>query len=362
MKLISNKLFIALAAVLLFAACKKDADITYMDVVSFPPAVTASTSNVALSADNLDSSVITFSWPAVTFKVQAPVTYTLQMDVPADTVGGSAWSNAVSVEIGKDVLSKSYKGADLNTIALSQLGLLADSTNTIVARIKATLDRDVYSNAVAFDVTPYKVFVANVLYVPGAYQGWDPPTAPVIAEANGKPKMYEGYYYMPGSGAQYFKYTNAPDWNHINYGDGGNGTFNTDGAAGGLFVPDGGYYECTANLNNNTWTTTKTTWSIIGDATPGGWSTDTQMTYDAVNQVWKVTADMLAGGSFKFRANDAWVIDFGIDGDGNLVYADNPFFGYTAGLNNLAVPSDGNYTITLDLHNSGNYTYILHKN
>ena len=32
------------------------------------------------------------------------------------------------------------------------------------------------------------------------------------------------------------------------------------------------------------------------------------------------------------------------------------------GLNNLSVPSDGNYTITLDLHNSGNYTYILHKN
>ena len=362
MKTILNKSFVVLAAILLFAACKKDAALTYMDVVSFPSAVTASTNNVALSAGNLDSSVITFSWPAVTFKVEAPVTYTLQMDVPADTVGSSAWSNAVSVEIGKDVLSKSYKGADLNTIALSQLNLLADSTNTIVARIKATLDRDVYSNAAAFSVTPYKVFVANVLYVPGAYQNWDPPTAPVIAEAAGHPKMYEGYYYMPGSGAQYFKYTNAPDWNHINYGDGGNGTFNTDGAAGGLSVPDGGYYECTANLNNNTWTTTKTTWSIIGDATPGGWSTDTQMAYDEANQVWKVTADMKAGGSFKFRANNEWMIDFGVDSDGNLKYADNPFFGYTAGLNNLTVPADGNYTITLDLHNSGSYVYNLHKN
>jgi hypothetical protein len=56
------------------------------------------------------------------------------------------------------------------------------------------------------------------------------------------------------------------------------------------------------------------------------------------------------------------VIDFGIDADGNLVYADNPFLGYTAGLNNLTVPSNGNYTITLDLHNSGDYTYTLHKN
>lgn len=362
MKTILNKLFIPLAAIVLFSACKKDAVLTYMDVVSFPSAVTVSASSVVLSADNVDSSVVTISWPAVIFKVKAPVTYALQFDVPADTVGATAWSNAVSVAIGKDVLSKSYKGADLNTLALSQLGLIVDSTNTIVARVKATLDRDVYSNAVAFKVTPYKVFVANVLYVPGAYQGWNPTTAPIIAEANGRPKMYEGYYYMPGSGAQYFKYTNARDWVHTNYGDGGNGTFSTDGNAAGLSVPDGGYYELTANLNNNTWTATKTSWSIIGDATPGGWSTDTQMTYDVANQVWKVTANMLAGGSFKFRANDAWVIDFGVDANGNLVYADNPFFGYTGGLNNLKVPSDGNYTITLDLHNSGNYTYILQKN
>jgi hypothetical protein len=362
MKAILNKLFITMTAILLFAACKKNAILTYMDVVSFPPAVTVSTSSVVLSADNLDSSVITISWPAVIFKVQAPVTYTLQMDIPADTVGGSAWSNAVSVEIGKDVLSKSYKGADLNTVALSQLGLIADSANKIVARVKATLDRDVYSNAVAFNITPYKVFVANILYVPGAYQGWDPTTAPVIAEATGRPKMYEGYYYMPGSGEQDFKYTDAPDWDHTNYGDGGNGTFSTDGAAAGLHVADGGYYECTADLNTNTWTATKTTWGIIGDATPGGWDTDTQLTYDEANQVWKVTADMLAGGSFKFRANNAWVIDFGVDASGNLVYADNAFFGYTGGLNNLTVPSDGNYTITLDLHNSGNYTYALHKN
>jgi hypothetical protein len=357
-----NNLFITLTAILLFASCKKDAVLTYMDVVTFPSSVTVSANNVMLSADNLDSSVVTFSWPAVIFKVQAPVTYTLQLDVPADTIGGSAWSNAVNVEIGKDQLSKSFNGSDLNTIALTQLGLMADSTNTIVARVKATLDRDVYSNAVAFSVNPYQVFIANVLYVPGAYQGWDPATAPVIAEANGRPEMYEGYIYMPGTGGQDFKYTDARDWDHTNYGDGGNGTFSTDGAAAGLHVPDGGYYELTANLNSNTWTATKTTWSIIGDATPGGWNTDTHMTYDEATQVWKVTADMLAGGSFKFRANDSWVIDFGIDADGNLVYADNPFFGYTGGLDNLTVPSDGNYTITLDLHNSGIYNYILHKN
>lgn len=362
MKKIFSKVFSTIAAVMLFAACKKDPVLTYLDVVTFPAELTASAGSVTLSASNDDSSVITFSWPAVAFKIKAPVTYKLQLDLPADTVGTSAWANAVTIDLGNDVLGKSFLGADLNSIALTELGLVADSVNTVVARVVATLDRPVYSNAVAFNVKPYKAATLNVLYVPGEYQGWDPATAPVIAEAASRPGMYEGYYYMPGSGTKYFKFTSAPDWNHINYGDGGNGTFSTDGAAAGLSVPDGGYYELTANLNTNTWTATKTTWSIIGDATPGGWDTDTQMTYDEANQVWKVAADMTAGGSFKFRANNAWEIDFGVDNNGNLVYADNPFFGYTAGLNNLSVPSDGNYTITLDLHNSGNYTYDLQKN
>lgn len=362
MKKIFNKIFIAITGIVLFAACKKEAVLTYLDVVPFPASLTASSNNISLSASNDDSSVITFSWPAVSFKIKAAVSYKLQLDVPADTIGTTAWSNALTIEAGNDVLSKSFTGADLNNIALTKLGLVADSMNTVVARAVAVLDRSVYSNAVAVQIKPYKAVTRNVLYVPGEYQGWDPGAAPVIAEATGRPKMYEGYYYMPGSGIKYFKFTDAPDWNHTNYGDGGNGSFSTDGAAGGLFVPDGGYYQLTANLNTNTWTAAKTTWSIIGDATPGGWDSDTQMTYDPVNQVWKITADMKSGGSFKFRANNEWVIDFGIDSNGNLVYADNPFLGYTAGLNNLSVPSDGNYTISLDLHNSGNYTYDLHKN
>jgi hypothetical protein len=38
---------------------------------------------------------------------------------------------------------------------------------------------------------------------------------------------------ITGSGTQYFKFTNAPDWNHTNYGDGGKWFFSVDGNAGG---------------------------------------------------------------------------------------------------------------------------------
>ncbi len=365
MKKMLNKIFIALLAVAAFSACKKEGVLTYLDVVTFPPGFTASTSSVVLQPANDNSSVITFSWQQVVFKIDAPVTYKLQLDVPSDTIGTGGWANAYTVEVGSNVLSKSFLGIDLNTIALTKLGMMQDSANTMVARAVAVLDRSVYSDAATVMVNPYKSVVLKKLWVPGDYQGWNPGGAPTLSEAAGHPNMYEGYVYIPTGGSYQFKMTPQADWTPTAYGDatGNSGDIIEANYAGGnMMVSDGGYYELTADLNAMKWTATKTTWSIIGDATPGGWGSDTQMTYDATNQVWKVTADMSAAGSFKFRANNDWKIDFGVDGSNNLVYADSPFFGYTGGLNNLSVPSSGNYTITLDLHDSQHYTYDLHKN
>ena len=170
----------------------------------------------------------------------------------------------------------------------------------------------------------------------------------------------KGFVNFTGTGEQPFKFTDAPDWAHTNYGAGtGGGTLNPDGQAGGLTVPAGGYYELTADLDKNTWTATKTTWSVIGNATPGGWEKDTPMTYDADKQAWTVTLLLKADGSFKFRANNAWKIDFGLDSDGKLQYVDNPFFDYSPKIKDLTAPDDGNYTLTLDLHVPGKYSYSM---
>ncbi len=365
MKSIFFKWQMAVGVLLLLAACQKDPVLTYLDVITFPPALTASTGSVALTPAVDDSTVISFSWPSVTYKIEAPVTYSMQLTLPADTIGSTAWSKAVSVEVGTDVLAKYFTGAELNNIAINSLGLENDSVSTVVARVVSYMDRPVYSNTVAFTVNPYKTTVLAVLYLPGDYQGWNPGAASIIREANGYPKMFEGYVHIPAGGTYQFKMTPQPDWTPTAYGDatGTSGNIIEANYAGGnMSVSEGGYYEITANMNTMKWTATKTTWSIIGDATPGGWGSDTQMAYDEAGKVWKVTCDMMKNGSFKFRANNEWVIDFGVDNNGKLVYADNPFFGYTPNLNNLSVPEDGNYTITLDLHDAGNYTYILKKN
>lgn len=354
---------IFLLSFLFIISCKKEATLTTLQAVSFNSSLKASATAVTLTAKNDTSAVVTFSWPAVVYPVKATVTYTLQADIPTDTVGSNAWANATSVLVGNDVLSKSYKGADLNTLALS-LGLPAGTAGNLAFRVLAYQDRNAYSKSVTLNVTPHQLIATYpLLYIPGDYQGWDPSSAPTMAALQAN-KIYDGYINIPAGGTYYFKYTNARDWNHINYGDAGSGKLTTDGLAGGLQVPGAGYYELSANLNTNTWTYTKTTWSILGDASPGGWSTDTQLTYDPNKQVWTVTANMLSTGSFKFRANNAWNIDFGLDANGNLAYSDSPasIYGSNSAITNITVPVSGNYTITLDLHNPSNYNYTLHKN
>lgn len=365
MRTILKYLFILAASASLFA-CKKEGEQYNIQSGSFPAkalaAATATT--VVLKPDSENAKAIELNWTAASFGTQTVVSYVLQLGTPADTA--SNWKTARSITIDRNKLNYDFIVKDLNGL-LNAMGLIAGTPNTIAIRVRANANQHNgepsvvppgYTNTLIYQITHYSLD----LYVPGDYQNWNPAAAPKLAPVEGRPGLYEGYVYMAGAGQHYFKYTNAPDWNHTNYGDGGNGTFNTDGNAPGLSVPDGGYYYLTADLNTNKWTATKVTWSILGGATPGGWDTDTQLSYEETTQVWKVTANMLRNGSFKFRANNAWALDFALDADGKLHYANNPFLGYTAGLGDLTVPEDGNYTITLDLQVAGNYTYTLQKN
>ncbi|RFZ92729.1 SusF/SusE family outer membrane protein [Mucilaginibacter conchicola] len=342
--------------------CKKDQTLTVLKTVSFGngTSLSSSVNSVVLTKAKDTTSVIAFSWPAVKYTIKASVTYALQVDVPADTVGTNAWANAKTIVVGNDVLSKSYLGKDLNTLALD-MGLIPEVENTIVVRVRSYQDQYAYTNPLTIKITPYKPVVTYpLLFIPGNYQGWNPETAPTAAAL--KTNIYEAYVYMPQADNYYFKFTTARDWTHINYGDNGNNAVTDNGLAGGMVAPGPGYIQVSINLNTKTWAAVPTTWSILGDASPGGWNTDTQLTYDKAKEVWTVTCDMKKDGSFKFRANNAWVIDFGVDAEGKLAYADSPVYGYDASVANITVPSDGNYTITLDLHDPSNYNYKLKKN
>jgi hypothetical protein len=125
------------------------------------------------------------------------------------------------------------------------------------------------------------------------------------------------------------------DWG-LNYGsDAADGTL----TAGGANIPIAveADYAIVLDLSTpNEYTYAVNRWGIIGDATPGGWDSDQNMTWDEVNQVFTVTLDLTAG-TFKFRANDDWGLNYG----GNID-------SLSEGGDNIPIDEAGNYTITFD--------------
>ncbi|WP_321997463.1 SusF/SusE family outer membrane protein [Draconibacterium orientale] len=163
----------------------------------------------------------------------------------------------------------------------------------------------------------------------GSPNGWDDETALTYSPEDTE---WQGVLHLT---ADEIKFRANHSWDY-NYGSNA-----ADGIlqAGGNNIPVDveSDYSIVLDLSTpNEYTYSLNRWGLIGDATPGGWDNDTNMTWDADNGVFTVTLDLIAG-SFKFRANDGWDVNFG--GDINAL---------SAGGDNIAVAEDGNYTITFD--------------
>jgi len=217
-------------------------------------------------------------------------------------------------------------------------------------------------NGADLTITASELISNARIAVPGNHQGWDPPTAPQLEASNPSSNTdYEGYVWLDGE----HKFL-APDangnfeWGSTDWGD--------DGSFTGILLDDGevncntsaGYYFIQVNTDALTYSETNYSWAVTGGATALGWPAgpdgtpdqDHDMVYDQMTQTWSVTLDLIAD-QVKFRANDAWAWNYGDTGpDGFL----------ENGGDNIVVPADGNYTITLDLSVPRAYTYTLTLN
>ncbi|MGN0309561.1 MAG: DUF5115 domain-containing protein [Bacteroides sp.] len=164
------------------------------------------------------------------------------------------------------------------------------------------------------------------LYMAGDVNSWK--QVDVLASPSFN-NIYVGYMYLNQNG---FKFCTQENWNGTNYGE----NFNTAGDAGNIMMTEEeGFYQVTVDLNKPEMTLVPvSTIGLVGDATPGGWPgdtpTDTPMTYDKENRCWKVTAE-LGDGEFKFRANEAWAINWGYDADNKLLIQDGSNIKVSAG-------------------------------
>lgn len=169
-----------------------------------------------------------------------------------------------------------------------------------------------------------------VLYMKGDANGWN--GYDYLSGDDGV--KFTGFMYLNQNG---FKFTTASDWNGTNYG----ANFDTAKDAANITMTEpAGYYKVDVDLSAKTYTLYPiTSISMIGDATPGGWDADTDLTYNATERCWEIKDVHLEAKELKFRSNHSW-------------YDPNPNWGGTPDAlvqkgGNIKVAEDGKYDVKL---------------
>ena len=135
----------------------------------------------------------------------------------------------------------------------------------------------------------------------------------------------------------------------------------TDAAGPSFTVANSGLYKVTNDQMTGEMTMYQINEaSIIGSATPGGWSSDTRMTgsVDANGGSWSAEGVILRSGEWKVRFNCRWGINRRIDPNGSLNDPSNGYqlftnFGGTAtnletGGANIQQTEDAEYTVNIN--------------
>ncbi|MCW1148051.1 SusE domain-containing protein [Flavobacterium lacisediminis] len=349
MKNILKSVFILFAA--LVASCSVD-DVQDRPVIEGvdSPILSApeSGSTYTLSPANMTQQAERFVWSKANYNGDVAISYTLEIDVEGgdfsapQNLGGT--TGALQLSVSQETLNGACLALGANPYS---------ATNFDVRVVSSASGFDLMgSNKVTITVIPFTTDLPQ-LAVPGNHQGWSPGTAPRIAASGFGQTDYEGYVWLDGE----FKFvgpngSGVYDWGNTDWGD--NGDFS------GILAETGesncsavtGYYRVRANTGTLTYTTTAVSWGIIGAATPTGWDSDTDLTYNSTTKKLEIASIALVPGAFKFRGNNAWSngFDLGtVNADGFLVDGGDLTFSGPA----------GNYKVILDLSNPRKYTYEL---
>lgn len=183
-------------------------------------------------------------------------------------------------------------------------------------------------------------------WVVGDYNSWtNTDAAKYIISTPTSNGEAEGYVWLKAGG---IKLTTDHSWKDpYTFGDDGTNSGKLANPGNNITVPSDGYYFIQANQGKMTYSLVLTNWGVVGDATPGGWGTDTPLTYNDTTETWTGGVHMTAG-SFKFRANNDWAYNYGSNNaDGNL----------QASGANIPISTEGDYYVTLDLSHPNAYTY-----
>ena len=364
-----TKYFLSMAAALgMIAGCQKPEMVQIAapeDVVA--PVLEAVEGPIEITPSNMVDGKVVFTWSLADFGVMTQVNYSLEAATAANpdtkvTITSGITANAEAIEAGKVSSEIAYEA--LNAILFNDLklndGVAEDVLFTIAAKVGEYAP--VYSNSVAVSC---KVTAAEKQYpkltVAGsyAYNNWTPGKGQFVFDFEGTDAKYSGVIdFGEDVSALQFKFVGEA-W--------GNNEFSVP--AGETQAPEAAELPLVAGGGDNiaAYTTHRfysltldkgtpklvknfsfNSLGVIGDATPTGWDADTDMQFNADKQRFYVDLTLL-DGTIKFRADDAWDVNWG-GADGVLA----------SGADNIPVTA-GDYRIYVNLNDPANPTYELNK-
>lgn len=305
---------------------------------------------------------LSFAWEPASLEVGAEIEYAVFAYFNAPAGPGSRAIPDEAVELVRTTETAFSMTQETFNELVVKAGAPEGQQSEITLYIKAysaEIPEGLESASVNILVTTYSVNYPEKLYVIGSHQGWNPASAPSMPMTDVK-GIYECFVNLTttdGADAE-FKFASQPNWDGTNLGKSGDITpttdadgnivindyaLNTDPSAGNLVLPSG-IYRIRVNYKTKTFTALKIERvGIIGSATPTGWDSDTEMTYDPAANTWSLTTNLI-GGEYKFRMNNNWTYSIGDNGQfengGNFTFAN----------------TDGEYKIIV---NTGVYPYQI---
>ena len=353
-----TKYFLSMAAAVgMIAGCQKPEMIQIAapeDVKA--PVLEALAGPIEITPSNMGLEKVTFSWSAADYGVPTQVNYSLE------AARAAAPEAVVTITSGLTVTTAEITYDVLNQILFNDLKLADGVAEDVTFKIGAKLGEyeKIYSNVITVSC---KVTAAEKVYpkltVAGsyAYNNWSPGKGQFVYDFAGTDVQYSGVIdFGEDVSALQFKFVGEA-WGNNEFSV-PSGEAQAPEAAELPLVAGGGdniaaynthrYYSLTLDksapkvIKNFSFNSI----GVIGDATATGWDADTDMQFNPEKQRFYV--DMtLADGTIKFRANDAWDLNWG-GADGALVVNGD----------NIAVTA-GNYRIYVNLNDPANPVYEL---
>jgi starch-binding outer membrane protein SusE/F len=281
-----------------------------------------------LDSDNPDEILETFTWDAANFGAGVPVRYTLQMALGAPTArtGGNGEDDPFATTVTVGTTSNTELAVTIDQFNSAMLALGADEgvQYTVYLRVRAEVIgqpvEPVYSETMTRTATPYRLsncgtWCSMAIIGGSTPGGWGTDTDMWLSDPDGL-DLHSWrvilYLNVDVDGA---KFRTRDGWNDNWGGSGLSGTAVPGG--GNISIATAGWYRVEFNdqsleysfalLSPNLFVSC----GIIGDATPGGWGSDTALD-DLGGQIFQAgSAISFTQAESKFRELNNWDKNWG---------------------------------------------------